>query len=182
MAKSKFNRAIAVLLLICVLAFVYLGVCGILFFRNKTLPVYINSQYDYLYACNILEQGYEERDVRTKEYYRNKVEKDLGLNFYFYKERKLSEYGGVTFPTIRLIVLDTDVSGYEYCVVFAHETIHLTQFIADERHVCYETFKYLYESEELHEVGAWYGYRQLYGYYNGEYNIEDLVVNYLTNK
>jgi hypothetical protein len=161
---------------------VYFGTCGLIFFRDKKIPPYINSQLDYLNAYDILCQEYDDTCQKPKAYYKEFVEDDMGVKFYFYGERKLDKHNGLTFATIRLIVVDNTIDGYEYCVTFAHECIHLKQFVSDERYVCYETFKYLYESEELHEVGVWYGYRQLYGCYNGEYNIEDLVVNYLTNK
>lgn len=182
MAKSKLDRAIAVLLLMCVLTLAYFGTCGLIFFRDKSIPPHINTQLDYLNAYDVLLQEHDDTRQKPKAYYKEFVEKDMGVKFYIYGEKELGKYNGKTFVTIRLILIDNTIDGYEYCTTFAHEIIHLTHFVANERYVCYETFKYLYESEELHEVGVWYGCRQIYGYYSGEYNISDLIVNYLTNK
>lgn len=182
MAKSKLDRAVAILLLMCILTLVYCLTCGLIFFRNKNISPHINTQLEYLNAYNILCQEYSDTCNKPKSYYKQFVEKDMEVKAYFYSERKLNKYNGLIFATIRLIVIDNTIDGYEYCTTFTHEVIHLTHFVANERYVCYETFKYLYESEELHEVGVWYGCRQIYGYYSGDYNISDLIVNYLTNK
>ena len=114
--------------------------------------------------------------------HRSKIEQDFNFKFYFYKERNIEGCDGLTYFTIRTIVIEKDLNEYQYCKTFAHEVLHLKLFIQQEDFICYETFKYLYESEELHNVGVWYGLQQLRGCYSGKYNISGHVVNYLTNK
>ena len=136
---------------------------------------------DYYSAINILEKGYESTFVSmTKEEYRQFVENDLGLHCYIYSEKHINGFAGKTYPMIRLIVIDPDVSGYKYCETFVHEAIHLKEFIGQEDYVSFQTFKYLYESEKLHNVGVLYGLSQIYGSYEGEYNVSHLIVDYLT--
>jgi hypothetical protein len=183
MAKIRLNKVVAFILLFCVLVLVYLGCCAIVFFREKFMPLQVFGQTDYLKAIHKLESEYNSfEDEHTKEWYREKIEQDLELKFYFYKERDIERYNGLAYATIRTIVIDEELDGYGYCKTFAHEVMHLKLFIQQEDYVCYETFKYLYESEELHNVGVWYGLQQLRGCYSGKYNISGHVVNYLTNK
>lgn len=182
MAKSKLDKLIAILLLMCLTIGVYLGVVCVVFFRNKQLPLQVYSQVNYLNAYDFLIREYDDKcNSESKEYYKDLIEKDLGMSFYIYKEMQI-ECSGKAYPTIRTIVIDDDVTGYDYCMVLAHEIMHIKLFIKQEDYVCYETFKYLYESEELHNVGVWYALRQLNGYYSREYNISGHIVNYLTNK
>lgn len=183
MEKSKLDRFIAFMVLVIVLMLVYLGVVVLVFFRNKTMPIHFYTNTDYLTAVEILEKEYDKNEeVKSNSYYKSKIEKDFKLNCYIYSEKKLKSHNGVTFPTIRTIIIRQGVGGYEYCETLAHETIHLKEFIKQEDYVSYKTFLYLYESEELHNVGVWFGLRQLYGYYSGEYNVADYIVNYLTKE
>lgn len=183
MEKSKLNRFIAFILLIIVLILVYLGIVAIVFYRKEHTPIYFNSTYDYIFAIDKLENEFDNKiEAKSKKYYKETIEKELGLKHYIYAETKLSKYSGLTFPTIRTIIIDEEIHGYDYCSVMAHEAIHLKEFVKSENYVTWKTFLYLYESEELHNVGVWFALRQIYQYYDGEYNISDLVVYYLTNK
>lgn len=137
----------------------------------------------YRKAIDILESTYDKNyKIKSKEEYRKIICEDLGLKFYFYSEKELVGYAGKTYPLIRLIVLDSEIDGIKYCETFAHEAFHLKHFTGQEDYVCFQTFKYLYESNELHNCGVLYGLWQIYGFYSGEYNIPDLIVDYLTNK
>lgn len=181
MREDVGNRIIAVMLLICVLMIVYLSTVAIIFYRKKNMPFVFCGHYEVTTALDKLEKEYNNHvPARTNAYYKNFIEKDLKLRAYIYHEKELQDYNGLTFPTIRLIILDSRLVGYNYCVTFVHETIHLTEFIKQENYVTWKTFKYLYESEELHNVGVWFAERQILGYYKGEYNVSDLIVNYLT--
>lgn len=181
MAKSKLDKAVVIMLFICLIVLIYFGTCGLVFFRKKPMSIGVYSQVEFLNAYGELVKDFEYGEFE-KGYYKSIIKKDLKPKFYIYSERTLKSHCGLTLPTIRLIIIDERLQGNEYCVTLAHETMHLNQFIREERYVCYETFKYLYESEELHNVGVWYGLKQLNGDYSGEYDISGLVVNYLTNK
>lgn len=119
-------------------------------------------------------------EIKTNEEYRELIEEDMGINFYIYSEKDLVGYSGKTYPIIRLIILDSELTGYKYCETFVHEAIHLKEFIGQEDYVSFKTFQYMYENEELRNVGVWFGLSQIYGSYEGEYNVSHLIVNYLT--
>ena len=173
-----------VVLLLCMFVLLYLGGVAVVIFRKKQMPVYINSQADCMNAYSRLVREYDERaDVKSNEYYRQLIEKDLGLKFYIYKETdNMSYYTAGSCLVIRTIVIDKNNVGYTYCWNFAHEAMHLKHFILHEEYVCFETFKYLYEHEELHNVGVVLGLNILKGLYSGEYDVSDYIIDYLTNK
>lgn len=182
MAQRKLDKAINVLICACVIMIILLGVSGIVWFRRIEMPYTIDG-YDKDKAITILSLEYSiNAPVYSNRYYREHVEDDLNIHIYFCVESGLKQHNGLCFGNIRLIVIDEDVSGYQYCYTFAHEIMHLKHMIKQENYVCFETFKYLYESEEFHNVGVWYGLRQLNGCYSGEYNISNQIVDYLTNK
>jgi hypothetical protein len=182
MAKSKLNKIFAIICLIGILIILYLGFVAVAFFRNKNMPLQTYSQTDYLIAYDMLVKEYDNLQAdNTNEFYKKYIENSLNIDCYFYKETEL-ECAGRVYVVIRLIVIDDDASGYNYCLTFAHEMMHLKRFIKQEDYICFETFKYLYEDKELHNVGVWYGLKQLNGHYSKEYDISGLVVNYLTNK
>lgn len=183
MVLDRIKKVAIAILILCILVLTYC-LCGILILcRKKIMQCDALMQRDYLEAINILRSSDSKvYEPKTKEEYRSFIEKDLGVNFYIYSEKNLYDYAGKTYPLIRLIIIDESISGYKYCETFVHEAIHLKEFIGQEDYVCFETFKYLYESEELHSVGVWYGISQIYGFYNGEYDVSHLIVDYLTNK
>lgn len=183
MAKSKLDRAIIAVLLLCVLVLIYLGVSAVAIFRKKQMPVCFNSMLDCMTAYSMLVQDFDENaNVESNEYYRELIEKDLGLKFYLYSEDSLDGYVGKTHMVIRRITIDETANGYQYCWAFAHEALHLKHFIQHEEFVTFETFKFLYEHEELHNVGVALALKTLEGAYSGEYDVSDYIIYYLTNK
>lgn len=156
----------------------------IIFNRDVDYPNTISNYNQYYKAVDILRKElYEDVcDFSNKEY-REYIEENIGLNFYIYKEVDLKDnYNGKAYPIIRTIFLDKDLNGYRYCQTFVHEAIHIKQCVANETYVCYETFKYLYEDEVLHNVGVVYGWQQMNKMYKDEYNIREQVIYYLTQK
>lgn len=171
------------MIIICIIILLFLLSCTLIFERKKDLPYRNLMPRDYRNAIQLLEKSYiKDYKPKTKEEYRKFIESDMGVHFYIYTEKDMVDYAGKIYPLARLIIIDTDTDGYKYCETFAHEAIHLKEFIGQEDYVTFQTFKYLYESEELHNVGVWYGLSQVYGCYSGEYNVSHLIVDYLTNK
>lgn len=183
MALIRLKRFVVTCLIISILFLVYVLLCQAISERGIDLPYRNLMPRDYMTAIHKLQNSYNECEKpKTKEEYRKFIENDLGMHFYIYSERDMNDYAGVTFIPIRLIVLDLELDGYKYCETFVHEAIHLKEFVGQEDYVCFETFKYLYESEELHNVGVWYGLSQIYGCYSGEHDISHLIVDYLTKE
>lgn len=182
--RSKLEKIVIATILLCVLVLIYLGCCALVFFRKKDIPIAISNMHKYNIALDLLYKEYnKEPCLFSDEEFREIIEDETGLSFYIYFERNLGdEYSGLTLSTIRTIIVDERVKGYDYCEVFMHEAIHLTHFTGNERYVSFNTFKYLYESEKLHDVGVRYGIRQIHGYYNGEYDVYDLIIDYLTKE
>lgn len=181
--KNSFIKALCIIILIFVVANVYLITVGLVFNRKITTPLYFYSSNDWHIAYNKLEQEYESSTAKSNSEYKELIEQQADFKFYFYKEKEIKgKYCGFAYPTIRLIVIDERLSGYKYALNFAHEVMHLKRFAGDERYICFETFKFLYESEGLHNVGVYYAQRQLGGGWSGEYQIEDLIIKYLLEK
>ncbi len=183
MAKSKFRKILIILLALNLILISYLGIVASVFFRKKTMPLPTMTNKDYFTALNELNIEYDNNcESMDCNYYKTIIEDDIGVKMYFYLEKEMDKHAGLMFPTVRLIVMDNTLTGYEYCKTFAHEIMHIKHFIQQEDYICLETFKYLYESEELHNVGVWYGLRVLNGFYYGKYDITEHIVDYLTNK
>lgn len=183
MARNKLKKWTTFLFCVTGIIIIFLGTTYLLWFRRTELPI---TNYAFSNKNKALEILYNEykplTDVKSKGYYKSFLEKDLNMHLYFYAEKELSGYNGLCYPNIRLILIDVDLVGYQYCCTLVHEMMHLKKIRVQENYICFETFKYLYESEELHNIGVWYGIRQLNGLYSGEYNIRYQIVDYLTNK
>jgi hypothetical protein len=177
-------RVVIAILILCVLVLGWCVSIIIIFNRDVATPNTISNYKQYYNAVDILRKElYENVCEFTNEEYREYIEKDMGLKFYIYKEIDLKDnYYGKAYPIIMTMFLDKDLEGYDYCETFVHEAIHLKQIVADETYVCYETFKYLYEDEVLHNVGVVYGWKQMNKSTPNEYNIQEQVVYYLTQK
>ena len=185
MRKSKLFKCLIVFILLEVLFLAYIGIIGLVVYREKDMEVETVTYMDCYNALNILRQDINKNHcTMSKDEFREFVEDDLGVHFYIYKERDFKgKYVGKTYHPIRTIVLDKNLEDYTYFVQFVHELMHLKTYVAQEDYICFETFKYLYESEELHDVGVWYALRKLNGFQgSGEYCIDYHIVNYLTNK
>lgn len=184
---SKLKKCLIVLVAILCVIVIYTIVTCIIFYRpiKMELGLYNN---DKLYrAYNILYNEYNEDMIykRNKEEYRRIIEKELDLKHYLYFEREFkSNNDGVMFIGVRTIIIDSTLSEYQYCVAFTHEALHFVKFSGNETYITFEAFKYLYENEdeELHNMGACMGFRQLLGAYKGDYDCSKYIVNYLTNK
>lgn len=184
MSQRAFRFWITILIT-CFTILFYCLTLLLIFHRGLDLPTPQITYQQYTKAKEILEEDLHENPCWfTDQEFKNYIEKDFNLKFYIYTESDLKgNYNGKTYPVTRTIVIDNELNGYGYCKTFVHETIHLKHMVANERYVCFETFKYLYESDDLHDVGVWYGYRQVVnGHYLAEYNISDLVVDYLTKE
>jgi hypothetical protein len=146
------------------------------------MPYTIRGQSQKQIILNRLNEDYQDNERKSKYYYKKILDKDLKLKMYIYREKYLKNNNGLCIANLRLIIIDESIRDYQYCVTLTHEMMHLKRYRKQENYICFETFKYLYESEELHDVGVWYAIRQINGCYSSEYNISNQVLDYLTNK
>lgn len=179
-------RIVAAMLLLCVLWIAWVWTITLLGDRDKEVPCFNWTYKEYYNACDILYKDlYNNVCNFTNEQYREYIEKDLNLKFYIYKEDDLINTLGLdgnTNAILRTIWIDETLTDTEYCETFVHEAMHLKKCIKNETYVCYETFKYLYEDEVLHNVGVVYGWQQMNKSEPSEYNIREQVIYYLTQK
>lgn len=138
------------------------------------------------FAISLLEKEYVEiTNHKTKEEYRQIIEKDFNCRLYIYQELDLPEgVDGQCQPLFRIIKIDTEATEFFYCSAFAHEMIHLTSYIQQENYVNYRTFVYLFEHEdpEFHNYGVMMGIYSLYGMYPSQYDCNGDIIQYVTTK
>lgn len=183
MKLDKLEKALVAILLFCVLCLVYVFGCIIVLERDITISYRNLMPSDYREAVEILREENKDQGfdwLNSKEEYREFVAKDLGIGLYFYSEKKMVGYYGKTYPIARVIVIDSELSGYKYCETFVHEALHLKKFSVNETYISFETFRYMYETEELRNVAVCYGLEQIYGEFYDEYNVSHIIVDYLT--
>lgn len=177
-------RVVIVILILCIMVLGWFLSIILIFNRDVDYPNTISNYEQYYKARDILRNElYEDVCSFTNDEYREYIEKSIGLKFYIYKEKDLNNgFNGKAYPIIRAIFIDKDIVGYKYCETFAHEAIHIKECVGNETYVCYETFKFLYEDEVLHNVGVVYGWEQMNKSKPSQYNIREQVIYYLTQK
>jgi hypothetical protein len=185
MKLDRLEKALVSVLLFCVLCLAYVFGCVIILERDITMPYRNLMPSDYNKAVEILRKENKNPSfdwLNSKKEYREFIAKDLGIGLYFYSEKKMVGYYGKTYPIARVIVIDSEISGYKYCETFVHEALHLKKFSGNETYISFETFRYMYETKELKNVAVCYGLEQIYGEFYEEYNVAHLIVDYLTKK
>lgn len=181
--SDKFPKWLIAFLIVEAILVLYTLVVMIMFFRIIEVPTEPYSNEEYNQVLNLLNSDYEQSTPqRTDDEYKRVIEEQLGLSMYIYTEKDLgNSTDGITHILVRLITIDSTIEGYEYCLAFTHEALHLKTCSKNETYICTETFKFLYENEdeELHNIGVWYARQQLMDLYIGEYNIKNYIINYI---
>ena len=176
------------IIIICIVSVILfsIGVASAVFMRKGVIDNYQYTKEQYSTVLSNLINEYETITTgRTNEDYRKIVEKDFGCGFYIYSEKDIEKgYNGKCYAFIRLIQIDDKASGFNYLTSFAHEMIHLTEFIKDEQYVAWKTFKYLYEHDdpEFHSFGVRMGIYVFYNFYPEEYNCTAQIIEYFVRK
>lgn len=184
MEKGKFKRLKIIIWLIVLVLSLVTGIRLLVFFRDIKLPILNYTQSEYLCAFDKLYKDFDfKMPSLTKQEYREQLENKLNFQNYIYFECN-SSFNGWQNVIIPTIIINENLSEYDYCRTLTHEMMHFKKFSANEKYISFETFKYLYENEceYLHNVGVLYGLNKIYGSHSGEYDVSGLIVNYLTNK
>lgn len=171
------------LILLGVILIVYMSILVFISFRKIDMPVVIYTSNEYNKVLADLWVEYIPLNTqRTNQEYKELLEEELDLNFYIYCEADLKSNCGLRLTPIRTMIIDKELSGYEYCLTFTHEAMHFKRFSANEIYICFETFKYLYENKdtELHNFGVRYAITQLRG--EADYDCHDQIIGYFRSK
>lgn len=146
-----------------------------------------HKDYDYTPAqlsqtkTLLQDEFYSNPSVLSQQEYKSLLDREIRVRPYTLTRIKIKE-DGRTFPHYRVININPDVDGIEYCTILAHEMIHLKYMIMDERFVEFKTFKTLYESknEHLHKAGCYLGLGVLNNRYPEQYNCKGEIIEYLS--
>lgn len=169
--------------LICFLFLIYVLTLGLISIRKIDMPVYVYTLNTYNRTLQILQEDYEPMySYYSNEKYKAIIEEEAGIKPYIYCEADIN--GGRALIPLRLITISESLVGYEYCRVFTHEVMHIQKVSGQENYISFETFKFLYESEdeELHNVGVWIAIRQLLGYYPSNEDCHEQIIEYIESK
>ncbi len=165
-----------------IIAIIIISSCA--YFQRRMPVEYIEIEdYEIQLASDYLKSQYQLCTTsRTNMEYKQIIEKDFNCSFYIYKEAFLPEtVDGQCQILIRTITMNESINGFFYCSAFAHEMIHLTEYIAQENYVEFQTFKYLYEhyDPEFHNFGIQLALHCFAGGYPVEYNCSSQIIDYL---
>lgn len=171
---SKWIKTYIIIVTIGFVFFFYLLLSGDIAHRDVSMPSAHYTTEDCVKAYQILEnsrnKGY---GVLTQKEYRQLLPTKHRIIFSSHKSR--------AFLQFNIILIDNTLAPIEYCKSLTHEIMHFERYSLNERYICFETFKFLYESHNpyLHNVGVEYGKQQLNDVQDGEYYIKGQIINYL---
>lgn len=170
-------RVLKVIVVILIIVLIGSITTSIVYRTHKKLDLVICSEeddgreyIDYEYSS----MGWDRAKCRAE------IEKMFGNPKYIYKEVRMDR--SFCMAIIRVIGINDSLYGCDYMHDLAHELVHLTEWVGDERYTEYRTFVRLYESEipEIHEAGrrmaiGWYMIRHTKSEYNCWYQIKEYL-------
>ena len=159
---------------------------------NVTVLILFKTRY---YEYDYCEYTYNENVycLLKREYYSINCEKldkpnckqliceDMKNEFYLLIDFINMNRLGMTQPILRTIIVDSDCSIEDYVLTLTHEMLHLNFFTGNETFVNFQTFKYLYEHENLFfkKIGIRFSIEILMGGYGGNaYDCSYYIIEY----
>lgn len=134
---------------------------------------YTNTQISY---------NTSEINSYSKSQLKDMVQDLFTTNIYIYIEKDLpSGKLGLSNVFARLLIVEADLSNYNYILTLTHETIHINHMTLNERYVSYMTFIKLYESgiDIFKQVALCYANSQINGEYPYDYNCGSQIFEYM---
>lgn len=172
----------------------YLGILMVIFavsmlicllFCVKALPSYSQKQ-EYTFKQTNCYYQYNSLDITyTRAEAKRKIDALFGNPFHFYSEKKFAGITlGETWLMFDWIRMSSDCSIDDYIFSYAHELVHLTERVANERYTNYKAFIKLYESgdEQFKAVAERYLYWDLRGCSLESYTCGYYILEYLNSK
>lgn len=130
----------------------------------------------------VLNKLYSEQTTHTltNNEYKRLIETELNLILYSYEVKEMEGRNGECNLYFRTIRINPSRKGVYYARTFTHEAMHLKHYTVKELFVCYETFKFLYESNNkyLHNAGVIYAIDNLIHNVAEDYNITNQIMYY----
>lgn len=179
--QKKSDILFKICISLVLLFFLYTVVITVLVLRKVEHKDYNYTPAQLSQAKTLLQdEFYSSSSVLSQQEYKYLLDREIRVKPYILTRIKIKE-DGRTFPYYRVININPDVDGIEYCVILAHEMIHLKYMIMEERFVEFTTFKTLYESknEHLHKAGCYLGLGVLNDRYPEQYNCKGEIIEYL---
>ena len=179
--QKTFDILFKICISIVLVFIVYMVVITVLVLRNVEHKDYDYTSAQLSQAKTLLQdEFYSSSSILSQQEYKSLLDSEIRVRPYILTRIKIKE-DGRTFPHYRVININPDIDGVEYCVILAHEMIHLKYMIMDERFVEFTTFKTLYESknEHLHRAGCYLGLGVLNDRYPEQYNCKGEIIEYL---
>lgn len=180
-------------IVVCVIGYIILTYCAVIYFysnRNILLDVcpYTNAQRQYVIEHLVAERKTTKFISKPNPYWRHLLEDELDFHFYIFlynDELPITTVGDSNIYS-RVIRMDIDRRDTGFVRTMTHEIMHIKLCSTNERYVCYETFKFLYEHNNtmFRYTAISYAINQLDGMWrnNDEYNIEDQIMYYFLEK
>ena len=159
---------------------------------NITVLILFNTRYyeydycKYTYNENVyysLEKEYYSITCEKldKTYCKQLICEDIDNNFYLLIDFINMNRLGMTQPISRTIFVDSNCSTEEYILALTHEMLHLKYLTGNETFVNFQTFKYLYEHENLFfkKIGIRFAIEILMcGYEGNVYDCSYYIIEY----
>ena len=172
MSEQKLNKICKILMTITavlLVIFLYIMTITIISVTNNKMDYVDAPKSDKVYYIEKLLDDYNTDKHQPLENVEIKklVDKNVDLKCYmlFYKDIKPDNTYGRAFPVFRSIYIDTSLKTHRYAIVLTHEMIHIKHLTVNEMYTQYQTFLYLFESdnEYLKECGVYFAYTVLAG-------------------
>lgn len=180
-------------IVVCVIGYIILTYCAVIYFygnRYIELDVcpYTNDQRQCVIEQLVAERKTTKFDSKPNPYWRHLLEDELDFHFYIflYNDEFSITTAGDSNRYSRVIRMDIDRRDTGFVRTMTHEIMHIKLCSTNERYVCYETFKFLYEHDNImfRYTAISYAINQLDGLWrdNAKYNIEDQIIYYFLNE
>lgn len=192
MEKLMLKKLKRCLIVIFIVAHIILGYYVTIYLvgnRNIQLDVctYTNDQRQWVIEHLVAERKTTKLISKPNSYWRHLLEDELDFHFYIflYNDEFPITTAGDSNIYSRVIRMDVDRRDTGFVRTMTHEIMHIKLCSTNERYVCYETFKFLYEHDNtmFRYTAISYAINQLDGLWrdNDKYNIEDQIMYYFLN-
>ena len=185
----KFKMTMSIIFVFCILYLIY-AVIGTIIVKTSNIMNEIDyNQLDYITIKNNLKNEYN--NINVTDMTISDIKKQAGievpLTWCIQIDRPhwaMGDKGGTCSFLIGLIRIDDSLNVSDYTKALVHERLHLYYYTGCERFIQYQTFRFLYESENLffHKVGVEIAIQILENKYPEHYNCTGQIIEYFIER